>query len=80
MKAALEVDKRGHRVILCEPTGRLGGTLRFSDAGGFKSLMRNYRDSQIDKIGRSGVEVRLNTPVTKELIDEIKPDVRIIAV
>jgi 2,4-dienoyl-CoA reductase-like NADH-dependent reductase (Old Yellow Enzyme family)/NADPH-dependent 2,4-dienoyl-CoA reductase/sulfur reductase-like enzyme len=80
MEAALEADKRGHKVVLCESTGRLGGTLRFADAGGFKTLMRNYRDSQIDKIGRSGVEVRLNTPVTKEIVDEIRPDVLIIAV
>ena len=80
MEAALEADKRGHKVVLCESTGRLGGTLRFADAGGFKTLMRNYRDSQIDKLGRSGVEVRLNTPVTQEIVDEIKPDVLIIAV
>ena len=80
MEAALEADKRGHKVVLCESTGRLGGTLRFADAGGFKTLMRNYRDSQIDKIGRSGVEVRLNILVTKEVVDEVKPDVLIIAV
>ena len=80
MQAALECSKRGHQVILCEATGKLGGTLRFADAGGFKTLMRNYRDSQISKLLRSDVELRLNTPVTRELVEEVKPDVLIAAV
>ena len=80
MQAALDCAARGHHVTLCEATGRLGGTLRFADAGGFKTLMRNYRDSQIAKVLASDVEVRLNTPVTEEVVQELQPDVLIAAV
>lgn len=80
MQAALEADRLGHKVVLCESTGRLGGMLRFADAGGFKTLMRNYRDSQIAKLLRSGVEIHLNTPVSQDVVDAVKPDVLIIAV
>lgn len=80
IQAALECIRRGHQVTLCETTGRLGGMLRFADAGGFKTLMRDYRDSQIDKLLRSGAEVRLKTSVDESVIKELKPDVLIAAV
>ncbi|MCD8144291.1 MAG: FAD-dependent oxidoreductase [Oscillospiraceae bacterium] len=80
MEAALRADQMGHEVLLCEATGRLGGALKFADAGGFKSLMREYRDSQIDKLERSDVKIRLNTPVTREVVERFEPDVLICAV
>ena len=80
LQAALDCLKLGHQVVLCEAADRLGGTLRFADAGGFKSLMKNYRDSQIAKVLASAAEVRLNTPVTAEVVAEVKPDVLIAAV
>lgn len=42
--------------------------------------MKNYRDSQISRLLRSGAEVRLRTPVTPELVAQIAPDVLIVAV
>ena len=80
MQAALTASEQGHQVTLCEKTERLGGMLRFADAGGFKSMMRSYRDSQIDKLKRSGVEIRLNTEADQKLIEELRPDAMIIAV
>lgn len=80
MQAALEATKRGHEVVLCEASDRLGA-LRFADNDTwFKEPMRRYRDSQIEKVKRSGAEIRLNTRVTKEIVDEVKPDVLIAAV
>ena len=80
MQAALTAKERGHEVILCEASDKLGA-LRFADNDTwFKKPMRRYRDSQIAKVMRSGVDVRLNTRVTKEVVDEIKPDVLIAAV
>lgn len=80
MQAALEATKRGHEVVLCEASDRLGA-LRFADNDTwFKEPMRRYRDSQIEKVKRSGAEIRLNTKVTKEIVDEVKPDVLIAAV
>jgi len=80
MQAALEGTKRGHKVILCEATDKLGA-LRFADNDTwFKRPMKRYRDSQIEKVIRCGAQVRLNTRVTPELVKEIGPDVLIIAV
>ena len=80
MQAALEATKRGHEVVLCEASDKLGA-LRFADNDTwFKRPMRRYRDSQIEKVMRCGAEVRLNTRVTKEIVDEVKPDVLIAAV
>lgn len=80
MEAALRAAQAGHEVVLCEKEGRLGGALKFADAGGFKTLMRNYRDSQIAKIERSNIKVLLNTPCSKEVVDTYQPDVMILAV
>jgi len=80
MQAALEATKRGHEVVLCEASEKLGA-LRFADNDTwFKRPMRRYRDSQIEKVMRCGAEIRLNTRVTKEIVDEVKPDVLIAAV
>ena len=80
MQAALEAAKRGHEVVLCEASDRLGA-LRFADNDTwFKEPMRRYRNSQIEKAKRCGAEIRLNTRVTKEIVDEVKPDVLIAAV
>ncbi len=80
MEAALLGVERGHQVVLCEVSDRLGA-LRFADNDTwFKEPMRRYRDSQVEKVMRCGAEVRLNTPVTKEIVDEVKPDVLIAAV
>ena len=80
MEAALRCVERGHEAILCEASDKLGA-LRFTDNNtDFKMPMRRYRESQIEKVMRSGAEVRLNTLVTKEIVDEVKPDVLIAAV
>ena len=80
MQAALEATERGHEVVLCEASDKLGA-LRFADnETWFKRPMRRYRDSQVEKVMRCGAEVRLNTRVTKEIVDEVKPDVLIAAV
>ena len=80
MQAALEATERGHEVILCEATGRLGGMLKYCDWGGFKMAMRRYRDSQIAKVKAAGIDVRLNTRVTREYAEQIAPDAIIVAV
>lgn len=80
MQAALEATKRGHEVILCEASDKLGA-LRFADNDTwFKLPMRRYRDSQVEKVLRCGAEIRLNTRVDKAVVDEIRPDVLICAV
>ena len=80
MQAALEAAARGHEVILCEASDRLGA-LRFADNDTwFKLPMRRYRDSQVEKVLRCGAEIRLNTAVTKDIVEQAQPDVLIAAV
>ncbi len=80
MEAALLAKERGHEVVLCEANGKLGA-LRFADNDcWFKAPMKRWRDSQIAKLLRSGVDIRLNARVTRELVEDIRPDALIIAV
>ncbi len=80
MQAALEAKERGHDVVLCEQTDRLGGMMKYCDWGGFKMAMRRYRDSQIAKVEAAGIDVRLNTKVTKEVAEAIGAAVLIASV
>ncbi len=80
MEAALLAAQRGHEVILCEAGSRLGA-LRFADNDvWFKRPMRRWRDSQVARIARTDIELRLNTRVDKALVEELHPDVLLIAV
>ena len=79
MEAALTAAKLGHTVILCEKTGRLGGTLVCEESVPFKRQLAEYLQLQARLLDRCGVEVRLNTPVTPALAEALRPDVIIAA-
>jgi 2,4-dienoyl-CoA reductase-like NADH-dependent reductase (Old Yellow Enzyme family)/thioredoxin reductase len=80
MEAALTCAGRGHQVILCEKSNRLGGVLRCEDNVPFKKYLREYLNQQARFISREKIEVRLNTTVTAEFTHQITPDVIIAAV
>jgi NADPH-dependent 2,4-dienoyl-CoA reductase/sulfur reductase-like enzyme len=75
MQAALTASSLGHKVILCEKTGRLGGALRCEENVPFKSKLKAYLDKQALLISRAPIELRLNTDVTPALARELAPDV-----
>lgn len=75
MEAALTCAKRGHQVILCEKSGRLGGVLRCEDNVPFKKHLHEYIDQQTMLISREKIDVRLNTAVTRKVAQEMEPDV-----
>lgn len=79
MQAALTAAARGHKVILCEKTDRLGGVLRCEERVPFKNKLGKYLDAQASLIARAPVDVRLNTEVTPELARDIGADVIIAA-
>ena len=79
MQAALTASERGHRVVLCEKSDRLGGVLRCEKNIPFKKHLEEYLDLQARLISRAPIEVRLNTPATPELALSLKPDVIIAA-
>jgi len=80
MEAAITCARRGHEVILCEKSGRLGGILRCEDNVPFKKHVREYLDQQVMFIAREKIDVQLNTRATKQLALDIEPDVIIAAI
>lgn len=79
MQAALTSAERGHEVILCEKTGRLGGALRCEEHVPFKEKLDAYLNGQERAVRKAAIDLRLNTAVTPELARALKADVIIAA-
>ncbi len=80
LEAALTAAKRGHKVILCEKENQLGGILKGEQALPFKYEMYELGVT-LGKLAKdAGVEIRLNTTVTKEYVEKENVDALIIAV
>lgn len=80
LKAAITAAKRGHQVILCEQSDTLGGILKGEQAIPFKYEMYELGVTLGKQAKDAGVDIRLNTPVTKDYAEKEKVDVLIIAV
>ncbi|MDR2611087.1 MAG: FAD-dependent oxidoreductase [Clostridiales Family XIII bacterium] len=80
MQAALTAEKNGHEVILCEKTAVLGGVLLCECKVPFKLKLEEYLQRQARFVKKANIEVRLNTEVTPEYADALKPDVIIAAI
>lgn len=79
MQAALTAAERGHTVILCEKADKLGGVLGCESGVSFKQKLHAYLKKQALLVTRAPIEVRLNTEVTPELAQSLRPDVIIAA-
>ena len=80
MRAALMSAERGYSVTLFEATDRLGGQLKLFDYPTFKWPLVNYRNWLIAELTEQPeVTIRLNTPATKELLEEGNFDAVILA-
>ena len=80
LECAFIAAQRGHSVVLCEKSERLGGQLlpASREIGGgriFVDLARYY-ETMLKKFN---VEVRLGTEVTPQLCAQIAPDVSVVA-
>lgn len=80
MMAAQTLRQRGHEVILCEKSDRLGGLMADAGAVPYKQDMRRYLEWDIQTTMDCGAEIRLNTEVTPAMIAEIQPDALVVAV
>ncbi|NJE08947.1 NADH:flavin oxidoreductase [Thermococcus sp. M39] len=71
---------RGHEVVIFEKSDKLGGLLWLASVPEFKRerLQRliKWYEKQVEKLG---IEVKLNTEVTPEVIKEYSPDVVVLA-
>ena len=80
LKAAVTAAQRGHQVILCEKSDRLGGILKSEEAISFKREMYELGVSLERQAREEGVEIRLNTMVTPDVVAAERPDAVILAV
>lgn len=78
--AAYTAARRGHEVILCEKDSELGGILKSEQALPFKQEMYQLTGTYEKLARKAGVEIRLNTEVTKEYVEQENPYALIIAV
>ena len=80
MQAALTAAKRGHAVTLVEKSDRLGGVLLCEEKVPFKLHLHEYIENQVRRIGESDIKVLMNTELTPEQAEAMKPDVIIAAI
>ncbi len=79
MKAAAVAAERGHRVILCEASPRLGGQVLLAQLLPGRSEFGVLVDNLKREMDMAGVEVRLNTTVDAALVKSVDADAAIIA-
>ncbi len=68
MKAAITAAERGHKVTLYEKGDALGGLQRFSDYSQWRWNHKVFKDYLVHQVNKQGVEVRLKTAATPEMI------------
>ena len=79
MEAAITAAGNGHEVILCEKNDELGGNIRCEKNVPFKHKLDEYLAGQEYKVRKAAIDVRLNTEVTPEYAESLRPDVIIAA-
>lgn len=79
LKAAQTAALRGHDVVLFEKEAELGGILKSEQALPFKHEMYELSLTFAKQCHDAGVEIRLNTTATKEVVENENPDAVIIA-
>lgn len=79
MKAAAVAAERGHRVILCESTARLGGQAQLAQLLPGRAEFGGIVTNLSRELELAGVETRLKTPVTRSLAEQEQPDAVIVA-
>lgn len=80
LEAAINLKDIGHNPIVCEASDSLGGQFVLAGAAPRKGEMKEAAISMGEMAKRKGIEIRLSTVVTPKVIEEINPDVVIVAV
>lgn len=79
MKAAAVAADRGHAVTLCEAGAQLGGQVALAQLLPGRAEFGGVTTNLSREVARAGVDVRLNTRVTPDLIEAEAPDAVILA-
>lgn len=76
---ALEASQRGHEVFLVEKESYIGGQLRLASVPPHKERVSAFMDYLAASLDKSSVQVRLNTPYSSAILNEIEPDAVVFA-
>ncbi len=79
LTAAFEAARLGHRVTLFEKEKETGGQIRFAEKAPHKLVYGKWIRTLTAKCKKRGVDIRVGTEVTEEMIDRGKPEVVILA-
>ena len=79
METAIIAARCGHSVTLLEKSDRLGGQFYYAAIPPEKGEISSYLVWQQTQLKKLGVEIRMNTEATVELLDEMQPDAVVIA-
>lgn len=79
MKAALTAAERGHKVTLYEKDAALGGLIKFSDYSQWRWNHKDFKDYLINQVKKAGIDVKLNTTATPEMIKSAGFDAVLVA-
>ncbi len=70
---------KGHHVMVCEESARPGGLMRLAAKAPGRAEVFQIIDFLISELERLTVEVRLNTPLSADLLARMEPDTVILA-
>ena len=70
---------RGHRIIICEEKGYLGGMLHTASIPPGRAELMELVEYYKRELNKLNIEIRLNVKVDNDLIDSIDPDVAVMA-
>jgi 2,4-dienoyl-CoA reductase-like NADH-dependent reductase (Old Yellow Enzyme family)/thioredoxin reductase len=79
LEAAMILGKRGFSVTLLEKEDHLGGQMYLSSLPPHKQKMHYFITYAEKQLKDNGVDVRLSTPATAELVKELSPETVILA-
>jgi 2,4-dienoyl-CoA reductase-like NADH-dependent reductase (Old Yellow Enzyme family)/NADPH-dependent 2,4-dienoyl-CoA reductase/sulfur reductase-like enzyme len=79
MEAAIDLKRNGHNPIIVEEKNTLGGQFWLAGVAPRKQEMHKGLEDRCKLTYKEGIDVRLNTKFSNELVDEIKPDMVIFA-
>lgn len=80
LQAATTLKERGHIPVVCEASDFLGGQFVLAGAAPRKEEMKQAAIHMGEMCKKAGIEIRLSTKVTPEVIKDINPDEVIISI
>jgi len=79
LEAARTAALRGHRVIIYEREGYMGGQIKLAAIPPSKSVYQEVAHSRIKSLKELGVDIHCGQALTADMVKDIRPDVLIIA-